>query len=110
MLTEQTPLWDEAIASMLAETQQRLDAPLTLDELQEMAINNAIRVGDILETLYLMAIYGDWQYLDESGGQKELNEEALQAMYAKGRIDKTNIEAFNGVWIPVGFYPREQGV
>ncbi len=110
MLTDQTPLWDEAIAAMLSETQERLDAPLTLDLLQEMAVDNAVRVGDIIETLYLMAIYGDWQYLDDNGQQKELDEEALQAMYAKGRIDKSNIDAFNGIWIPAGFYPRKQAV
>ncbi len=108
MLTDQAPLWDEAIEGLLTETQQRLDSALTLDMLQEMAINNAVRVGDIIETLYLMAIYGDWQYLEENGQQKQLDEEALQAMYARGRIDKTNIEAFNGVWIPTGFFPREQ--
>lgn len=106
MLTEQTPLWDEAISNMLAEEQQMLDAPLGLEKLQELAATHAIRVGDILETLFLMAIYGDWRYLDANGGQKELDEEALQAMYAVGRIDKENADAFAGEWVPARFYPR----
>jgi len=53
-----------------------------------------------------MAIYGDWQYIDADGKQKELDEEALQSMYAQGRIDKSNADAFSGAWIPTGFYPR----
>ncbi len=106
MLTEQTPLWDEAISNMLVEEQQVLNAPLNLEKLQELGISHAIRLGDIIETLYLMAIYGDWSYLDQNGGHKELDEEALQAMYAKGRIDKENADAFAGEWVPAGFYPR----
>ena len=106
MLTEHSSLWDEAIAALLEEEQAQLDAPMNLEKLQSLAVDHAIRLGDILETLYLMAIYGDWQYIDEDGGQKELDEEALQTMYAQGRIDKSNAEAFNGAWIPSGFYPR----
>ena len=106
MLTEQTPLWDEAISNMLEEEQQMLDAPLNLEKLQELAVSHAIRLGDIIETLFLMAIYGDWRYLDAEGQLKELDEEALQSMYAKGRIDKENADAFAGDWVPAGFFPR----
>lgn len=106
MLTEQTPLWDEAISNMLVEEQQILDAPLNLEKLQELAVSHAIRLGDIIETLFLMAIYGDWRFLDAEGKSKELDEQALQSMYAKGRIDKENADAFEGDWIPSGFYPR----
>ena len=91
---------------MLTEEQAQMDAPLNLEKLQSLAVDHAIRLGDILETLYLMAIYGDWQYIDADGKQKELDEEALQSMYAQGRIDKSNAEAFSGEWIPTGFYPR----
>ena len=106
LLSEQTPLWDEAIASLVAEHQEQLDEPLELHHLEKMAVDNAVRLGDIIETLYLMAIYGDWQYNDADGKQKELDEEALQAMYAQGRIDKSNAHAFNGLWTPTGFYPK----
>ena len=106
MLTEHSSLWDEAIGALLTEEQAQMDAPLNLEKLQSLAVDHAIRLGDILETLYLMAIYGDWQYIDADGKQKELDEEALQSMYAQGRIDKSNAEAFSGEWIPTGFYPR----
>ena len=57
LLSEQTPLWDEAIASLVAEHQEQLDEPLELHHLEKMAVDNAVRLGDIIETLYLMAIY-----------------------------------------------------
>jgi len=106
MLTENAPLWDEAISNMLEEEQQMLDKPLNLEKLQELAITHAIRLGDIIETLFLMSVYGDWRFIDGEGRQKELDEEALEAMYAAGRIDKDNAEAFDGDWVPAGFYPR----
>ena len=56
MLTEQTPLWDEAISNMLVEEQQILDAPLNLEKLQELAVSHAIRLGDIIETLFLICL------------------------------------------------------
>lgn len=99
---DMTPLWDEAIAGLLIEEQAALDEPLNLSKLQELALEHAIRLGDIIETLYLMAIYGDWTYTDDDGRDKDLDEKALEELYAQGRIDKSNAHAFSGVWAPAG--------
>lgn len=100
-MPEMAPLWDEAIAGLLTEDQAALGAPLTLERLQELAHEHTIRLGDILETLYLLAIYGDWSYTDSNGAEKQLDEKALDDLYAIGRVSQEDLSAFDGLWQPV---------
>lgn len=99
---ELDPLWDEGISSLLDGEYQRLQEPFSMEDLRGYANQYAVRIGDILETLFLMASYGAWQYVDEKGVEQELDENALNAMYAKGRPDDADLEAFPGLWKPAG--------
>lgn len=99
-LAETTPLWDVAIANLLQQEQESLGVPFDIESLQKLAVDHAVRLGDIIETLYLLTIYGDWLYTDADGMDKDLDEEALENLYAQGRIDRTNAEAFDGLWQP----------
>ena len=94
------PLWDEGISSYLSVEYQKRQVPLTGTDLQHLASEQAVRVGDLLETLFLMAIYGAWHYCDEQGNPQDLDEDALDDFYAKGRIGPDEMAAFSGVWIP----------
>jgi len=47
-----------------------------------------------------MGIYGSWQYIDENGVEQKLDEDALNALYAKGRLNDADLEAFPGLWKP----------
>lgn len=101
MQTQQAePLWDEGISSYLSLEYEKRGAPLTGADLQYLAGEQAVRVGDLLETLFLMSIYGAWHYCDEQGNSQELDENALDEFYAKGRIGPDEMAAFSGVWIP----------
>ena len=93
-------LWDEGISSFLAGEYEKKQAPLSTPDLQHFATEQAIRVGDLLETLFLMVIAGSWHYCDENGVNQELNEDALDELYSKGRIGPEDLESFGGVWIP----------
>ncbi len=94
------PLWDEGIAALLDSEYARLQKPLTMADLRSHAIEHAVRIGDILETLFLMGIYGDWKYTDEDGVEQTLDEDALNALYAKGRLEESDLAAFPGLWLP----------
>lgn len=94
------PLWDEGISSFLYGEYMKEERPLGIGDLQTFANANAVRVGDILETLYLMSIYGMWSYSDAAGRPMELDEEALNELYAKGRISGSDLDAFQGFWRP----------
>lgn len=93
-------LWDEGIASFLADQYALQNAPLTSAHLQRMANEHAVRIGDMLETLFLMSIYGAWHYCRDNGDPQELDEAALDELYAKGRIGPEDMKQFDGVWIP----------
>jgi len=94
------PLWDEGLSSYLYGEFEKRQDPFDMDDLREFANENAVRVGDILETLFLMAIYGEWKYTDSDGNEKALDEEALNELYAKGRLTDEDLATFPGVWQP----------
>lgn len=95
------PLWDEGISTFLLGEYDAKGEPLTIDDLQAYANKQAVRVGDLLETLFLMAIFGSWNYLNAEGKAETLNEDALDELYAKGRLSPEDLKAFSGVWMPV---------
>ena len=94
------PLWDEGISSFLLGEYEKRQASLTIDDLQALAIEHAVRIGDLLETLFLMAIYGAWRYTDADGNEEKLDEVALDDLYAKGRLGPEDLKAFDGRWEP----------
>lgn len=96
------PLWDEGISTFLTGEYEKRQKPLTIDNLQEFANSQAVRVGDILETLFLMAIYGAWIYADADGNEQVLDEAALDELYARGRLSPEDLKAFGGQWSPAG--------
>lgn len=98
--TEPAPLWDEGISSFLYGEHDKRQRPLTIEDLQSFTIEQAVRIGDILETLFLMAIYGEWEYTDAAGVEQKLDEGALDDLYARGRLSRDDLAAFNGVWQP----------
>lgn len=95
------PLWDEGISTFLYGEYEQRQSPLSIDDLQGFANEHAVRIGDILETLFLMAIYGEWVYADADGKERELDEQALNELYAKGRLGREDLHAFDGVWFPL---------
>jgi len=95
------PLWDEGISLFLYGEYEKRQQPFTIEDLRGFANENAIRIGDILETLFLMSIYGEWKFTDKSGNETELDEDALNELYAKGRLSDEDLVAFEGEWQPV---------
>ncbi len=96
-----SPLWDEGISSFLRGEYDKRQVPLTTEDLQSFAVERAVRVGDMLETLFLMAIFGVWTYTDGEGVAQNLDEDALDELYAKGRLKPEDLQAFTGVWAPI---------
>lgn len=99
MLNNMAPLWDEAIAGLLMDDHREKARPLDIVDLQALAVENATRIGDIMETLFLMAIYGDWTYSDGNGA-KSLDQSALDDLYSRGRVSAEDLSSFDGVWQP----------
>ena len=94
------PPWDEGISSYLLGEYAKRQSPLSMEDLEVFAAHQAVRVGDLLETLFIMAIYGEWTYSNADGVAERLDENALDDFYAKGRLSKEDLATFSGFWAP----------
>ena len=94
------PKWDVAIASMANEHYHKKTSPLTLDDFRSLAIEHAMRLDDIMETMFLLAIHGEWEYSDASGEIQPLAQETLDGLYVKRRLSEEDLSSFDGNWKP----------
>ena len=94
------PKWDVAIASMADEQYHKKTNPLTLDDFRSLAIEHAMRLDDIMETMFLLAINREWEYKDASGEKQPLDQQTLDSLYVKRRLSEQDLSSFDGSWQP----------
>jgi hypothetical protein len=94
------PKWDVALASLAGDEYRKKSSPLSLDDFRNLAKEHTIRLDDIMETMFLLAIHDKWKYLDETGKHQPLDQETLDNLYVKRRLSETDLDAFNGGWQP----------
>jgi len=97
---ESMPKWDVALAALASNDYKQKAAPLTLDDFHQLASEHAIRLDDIMETLFLLAIHGEWRYTDASGNEQQLDQATLDNLYVKRRLSETDLATFDGDWQP----------
>ena len=97
---ENMPKWDVALASLANDEFHRKGAPLVLDDFRKLAKEHAIRLDDIMETMFLLAINREWKYLDSSGQEQSLDQKTLDSLYVKRRLSEEDLSAFTGGWQP----------
>jgi len=97
---EPMPKWDVALAAMAHDACQHKAAPLTLDDFRQLASKHAIRLDDIMETLFLLVIHGKWRYIDASGQEQALDQATLDSLYVKRRLSEKDLATFDGGWEP----------
>ena len=97
---EPMPKWDVALAAMAHDACKHKAAPLTLDDFHQLAAEYAIRLDDIMETMFLLVINGEWRYTDTSGIEQQLNQETLDKLYVKRRLSEKDLATFDGGWEP----------
>ena len=94
------PKWDVAIASMANEHYHKKTSRLTLDDFRSLAIEHAMRLDDIMETMFLLAINREWEYKDASGEKQPLDQQTLDGLYVKRRLSEQDLSSFDGSWQP----------
>ena len=95
------PKWDVALASLAEDEFRKKAAPLTLDDFRRLAKQHAIRLDDIMETMFLLAINEEWRYTDVSGTPVKLEQETLDKLYVKRRLSEDDLATYEGGWSPV---------
>lgn len=99
--SDELPRWDEALAALATDEYRRRGNPLNLDDFRALARQHATRLDDIMETMFLLVIHGQWKYLDASGTRQLLPRTTLDGLYVKRRLSEDDLAAFNGSWLPV---------
>jgi len=95
------PKWDVALAALAKDAFQKKAAPLVLDDFRHLASEHAIRFDDIIESMFQLAIHGEWKYTDSSGSEHVLDQETLDSLYVKRRLSEKDLSDFDGGWQPV---------
>jgi len=97
---ESMPKWDVALAALADDEFRKRGTAMALNDFRELARQHAIRLDDIMETMFLLAINGKWIYTDSNGFVQPLDQRALDSLYVKRRLSEQDLQAFNGSWRP----------
>ena len=97
---ESMPKWDVALAALANEEFRRKGADMTLSDFRGLAKQHGIRLDDIMETMFLLAINDEWVYTDRSGHIQPLDQAALDKLYVKRRLSEKDLQSFDGGWRP----------
>ncbi len=94
------PKWDVALAALAGDEFRKRASPLTLNDFRSLAKEYAIRLDDIMETMFLLAINKEWVYTDRTGKEQVLDQDTLDALYVKRRLSEEDLGTFDGIWQP----------
>ena len=94
------PKWDVALAALASDEFRKKASPLSLSDFRNLAKEHAIRLDDIMETLFLLAINREWVYTDRTGTEQALDQATLDALYVKRRLSEEELATFDGTWQP----------
>src|SRR3569623_1173446 len=92
---------DVALEAVLMEDDLKKAAPRTLDDVRRLALEFAIRFVDIVVTLFVLCIYGEWQYRDRQGVVGEMTPERFNDLTSNGRLKDRDLIGFDGGWAPL---------
>lgn len=97
---EDMPGWDVALQALADDAFRRKGTALTLKDFHTLAREHTIRLDDIMETLFLLAINDRWIYTDSHGRVQRLDQATLDRLYTKRRLSEQDLAAFDGDWRP----------
>ena len=95
------PKWDVAIALLANEEYHKKASPLTVNDFHRLATEHAMRLDDIMETIFLLVINGEWEYRKASGEKQGLTQATLNGLYVKRRRSEQDLRLFDGGWQPI---------
>lgn len=98
---EEIPRWDVALEALLRETCQRLGRPLTHGDFRQLATRYAIRFDDIMDTLFELAMAGEWEFRQADGEPVAVTPELVAGLHVKSRLEEDDLRTFRGSWRPL---------
>ena len=98
---EPVPLWDVALEGLAREECGKRGTGLTLDDFVLLAREHAIRLDDIMVTVFELVFNGKWQYLDAQGKPRRITRDEIERLYVDGgRLREADLRPFDGRFRP----------
>lgn len=94
------PLWDPALAALVAEESHNLKRGLTLEDFRRLADEHAIRFDDIVVSVLELTAAGRWRFEPASGEGPVINRESVDQLKNRGRLKENDLNEFQGIWRP----------
>ena len=94
------PKWDIALEAVARQLHHDKGRPLRLADFQEMAREHAVRLDDIMVTMFQLAIHGEWEYRDAGGEVQPIDADTLSRLYVNRRLTEPDLAEFTGDWRP----------
>lgn len=92
--------WDLALEALAREECRNLGRGLFLEDFRRLAQAHAIRLDDIMVTLFELVIQGEWTYRDAQGRAQAFDRETLNGLYVNHRLQDQDLQVFTGSWQP----------
>lgn len=92
--------WDVALEALAREESRLLGRPLRMEDFQRLARTHAIRLDDLMVTLFELVIQGEWIYRDAQGRQQAFDRDTLDGLFVNRRLQEADLLAFTGGWEP----------
>lgn len=92
--------WDLALEALAREECRNLGRALSLEDFRRLAQTHAIRLDDIMVTLFELVIQGEWSYRDELGREQTFDRATLDGLYVNRRLQEQDLQGFTGSWQP----------
>lgn len=93
--------WDVALEALAREECRQLGRGLQLEDFRRLAQANAIRLDDIMVTLFELVIQGEWSYRDAQGQPRTFDRDTLDSLYVNRRLQEQDLQEFAGSWQPL---------
>lgn len=92
--------WDLALEALVREEFRILGRALHMEDFRRLAQQHAIRLDDIMVTLFELVIQGEWNYRDEQGRERSFDRDTLDGLYVNRRLQEQDLQGFTGGWLP----------
>jgi hypothetical protein len=94
------PQWDVALEGLAREAYQKLGQPLRVEDFSQLARQHAIRLDDIMATVFALCLHERWRYEDDQGEHKTFTQDDVDRLLKGSRLQADDLNSYSGGWRP----------
>ncbi|HEC12353.1 MAG TPA: hypothetical protein ENI80_03745 [Acidiferrobacteraceae bacterium] len=99
-IDESEVCWDLALAGLAEEEHRKLGRTLKVEDFSRIAKENAMRLDDIMSTMFELCLRGHWFYQGTDGVNEQITRDMIDKLNQDGRLNELDLAAYSGGWRP----------